>query len=96
MAASALDAYECFFQGRFIFETEKDKLRANEMGIEDFNRKYNLNEIISGDSIFCATGITSGDLVTGIEIDNNEFVSETLITHKSTGLKKVIRIKQKI
>ena len=96
MAASALDAYDCFFQGRFIFETEKDKLRANEMGIEDFNRKYNLNEIISGDSIFCATGITSGDLVTGIEIDNNEFVSETLITHKSTGLKKVIRIKQKI
>jgi len=96
LAASALDAYECFFQGRFIFETEKDQLRANEMGIEDFNRKYNLNEIISGDSIFCATGITSGDLVTGIEIDNNEFVSETLITHKSTGLKKVIRIKQKI
>ena len=96
LAASALDAYNCFFQGRFIFETEKDKLRANEMGIEDFNRKYNLNEIISGDSIFCATGITSGDLVTGIEIDNNEFVSETLITHKSTGLKKVIRIKQKI
>ena len=96
MAASALDAYDCFFQGRFIFETEKDKLRANEMGIEDFNRKYNLNEIISGDSIFCATGITSGDLVTGIEIDNNEFVSETLITHKSSGLKKVIRIKQKI
>ena len=96
LAASALDAYECFFQGRFIFETEKDQLRANEMGIEDFNRKYNLNEIISGDSIFCATGITSGDLVTGIEIDNDEFVSETLITHKSSGLKKVIRIKQKI
>jgi len=96
LAASALDAYDCFFQGRFIFETEKDKLRANKMGIEDFNRKYKLNEIISGDSIFCATGITSGDLVTGIEIDNDEFVSETLITHKSTGLKKVIRIKQKI
>ena len=96
LAASALDAYDCFFQGRFIFETERDKLRANEMGIKDFDRKYNLNEIVSGDSIFCATGITSGDLVTGIEIDNNEFESETLITHKSTGLKKVIRLKQKI
>ena len=96
LAASALDAYDCFFQGRFIFETEKDKLRANKMGIEDFNRKYKLNEIISGDSIFCATGITSGDLVTGIEINNKEFKSETLITHKSTGLKKVIRLKQKI
>ena len=66
------------------------------MGINDFNKKYNLKDIISGDSIFCATGITSGDLVSGIEISNNEFISETLITHKSTGLKKIIKTKQKI
>ena len=96
LAASALDAYDCFFQGKFLFETENDKLRANKMGIKELNKKYNLKEIISGDSIFCATGITSGDLVSGIEIDNNEFISETLITHKSSGLKKVIKIKQKI
>jgi len=96
LAASALDAYNCFFQGKFIFDTDKDKLRAKEMGIEDYNKKYELNEIVSGDSIFCATGITSGDLVSGIEIIGNEFVSETLITHKSSGLTKKIRTKQKI
>ena len=96
LAASALDSYECFFQGKFLFETEKDKSRANKMGIKDLNKKYNLNEIVSGDSIFCATGITSGDLVSGIEIKGNEFISETLITHKSFGLKKRIKIKQKI
>ena len=96
LAASALDAFECFFQCRFLFRTEKDKSRAKNMGINDFNKKYNLKDIISGDSIFCATGITSGDLVSGIEISNNEFISETLITHKSTGLKKIIKTKQKI
>ena len=96
LAASALDAYDCFFQGKFLFETDNDKLRANKMGIKELNKKYNLKEIISGDSIFCATGITSGDLVSGIKIENNEFISETLITHKSSGLKKVIKIKQKI
>jgi len=96
LAASALDSYECFFQGKFLFETEEDKLRANKMGIKDLNKKYDLNEIVSGDSIFCATGITSGDLVSGIEIKENEFISETLITHKSSGLKKRIKIKQKI
>ena len=32
------------------------------MGIKDLNKKYDLNEIVKGDSIFCATGITSGDL----------------------------------
>ena len=43
------------------------------MGIKDLDKKYDLNEIIKGDSIFCATGITTGDLVSGIEIKDNEF-----------------------
>tara|TARA_Y100000992_G_scaffold292019_1_gene249044 strand:+ start:276 stop:1217 length:942 start_codon:yes stop_codon:yes gene_type:complete len=96
LAASALDAFNCHFQGRFLFETEIDKRRAKNMGIKDFNKKYEINEIISGDSIFCSTGITSGDLVSGIEINQNEFISETLITHKSSGLTKKIKTKQKI
>ena len=96
LAASALDSFNCFFQGRFIFNSDREKKRANEMGIDNLNKKYELNEIISGDSIFCATGITTGDLVSGIEILDNEFMSETLITHKSTGLKKVIRKKLNI
>jgi fructose-1,6-bisphosphatase II / sedoheptulose-1,7-bisphosphatase len=96
LVASALDTMNCHFQGRFIFETEIDKSRAKKMGISDFKRKYELNEIISGDSIFCATGITSGDIVKGIEITNNEFNSETIVTHKSTGLKEIKIIRQKI
>ena len=96
LAAAALDTFDCSFQGRFLFETDKDKLRAQKMGINDLTKKYELNEIVSGDSIFCATGITSGDLVSGIKIKGNEFISETLVTHKSTGLKKVIKLKQNI
>ena len=96
LAAAALDTFNCGFQGRFIFDTEIDKIRANKMGIKNLTKKYGLNEIVSGDSIFCASGITSCDLVSGIKINGNEFISETLITHKSTGLKKVIKLKQKI
>ena len=96
LAASALDAFDCFFQCRFLFDTIEDKTRAKKMGIIDLEKKYHLKEIITGDSIFCATGITSGDLVSGINIDTNDFISETLITHKSAGLKKIIKIKQKI
>ena len=94
LAATALDVYNCFFQGRFLFESDEDKLRAKTMHINDLTKKYELNEIVSGDSIFCASGITSGDLVSGIEINGNEFISETLVTHKSSGLKKVIKLKQ--
>ena len=96
LAASALDAFDCFFQCRFLFDTIEDKTRAKKMGIIDLEKKYHLKEIITGDSIFCATGITSGDLVSGINIDSNDFTSETLITHKSAGLKKIFKIKQKI
>jgi len=96
LAASALDAMGCFFQGRFLFETENDKNRAKNMGIEDFNKKYELNEIISGDSIFCATGITSGELVQGIKLEDKKFYSETLVTHKSSGFNEVISLEQSI
>ena len=90
LAASALDTFNCHFQGRFLFETDKDKQRAHTMGIKDFKRKYELNEIVSGDSIFCATGITSGDLVDGIKINGNKYISETLVTHKDSNLNKII------
>ena len=96
LAAAALDAYSCNFQGRFLFESDDDKLRAKQMGISELNKKYELNEIVSGDSIFCATGITSGDLVSGIRIKQSEFISETLVTHKHSGLKKVIKLKQNL
>ena len=96
LAAAALDSYNCNFQGRFLFKTDEDKVRAKKMGINDLGKKYELNEIVTGDTVFCATGITSGDLVSGIQIEDNEFISETLVTHKSSGLKKVVKLKRKI
>ena len=96
LAASALDAYDCHFQGRFIFDNDKDIIAGKSMGIKDFNKKYELNEIVKGDSIFCATGITKSEILNGIIIDNDNFISETLVTHKSTNLKKIIRNKNLI
>jgi len=91
LAASALDAYDCHFQGRFIFDNDKDISDAKKMGISDLNKKYELNEIIKGDSIFCATGITTSDVLSGIEINNKDYTSETLVTHKSSNFKKIIK-----
>ena len=91
LAASALDAFNCHFQGRFIFDNNKDINEAKEMGITDLNKKYELNEIIKGDSIFCATGITASEVLTGIEIIDNNYISETLVTHKSSDFKEIIK-----
>ena len=91
LAASALDTFDCHFQGRFIFDNDKDIKEAKKMGIDDLNKKYELNEIIKGDSIFCATGITASEVLIGIEIKDSNYISETLVTHKSSKYKKIIK-----
>ena len=91
LAASALDAYDCHFQARFIFDNDKDINDAKKMGITDLNKKYELNEIVKGDSIFCATGITTSNVLSGIDINDNNYTSETLVTHKNSNFKKIIK-----
>mgnify|MGYP001465712615 FL=1 len=90
LAASAIDAYGCKFQGRFLFNSDKDISRAKQMGINDLKKKYDLKEIIKGDTIFCATGITNGDLVKGINVKDNNYITETLVTHKSSNMCKIV------
>ena len=91
LAASALDTFNCNFQGRFLFDNDKDINDAKKMGITDLNKKYELNEIVKGDSIFCATGITSSNVLSGIDINDNKYTSETLVTHKNSNFKKIIK-----
>ena len=90
LAASAIDSYNCKFQGRFLFDNEKDISRAKKMGIKDLRKKYELKEIVKGDSIFCATGITNGDLVNGAYVKDNNYITETLVTHKSSKMCKIV------
>ena len=90
LAASALDSYGCFFQGRLIFDNDENIKRAKLMGIKDLKKKYELNDIVTGDSIFCATGITSGDLVKGVSKKGDKFITESLVTHKSIKLNKIL------
>tara|TARA_B100000902_G_scaffold30034_1_gene36013 strand:+ start:703 stop:1668 length:966 start_codon:yes stop_codon:yes gene_type:complete len=83
LAAAALDAYECHFQGKFIFDNENDIKVAKQMGITDLNRKYEINEIVKGDAIFCATAITDTMAMKGVKSeDDHYYMTETLVTHK--------------
>ena len=61
------------------------------MGIEDLNQKYNINDMVKGDVIFCATGVTDGDLVKGIKDRGDSFEAETYVLHKSSNTNKIIK-----
>ena len=84
LAASALDAFNCKFQGRFLFKTDTEKKRAKNMGINELDKKYELKEIIKGSSIFCATGITKNELVNGVKLIDGKFITETLVAQKNS------------
>ena len=86
LAAAALSCFNCQMQTRLIFQNDNEKKRAKRMGINDLSKKYNISDMVKGDVIFCATGITDGILVKGIKDLENKFRSETYITHKSSKL----------
>jgi fructose-1,6-bisphosphatase II / sedoheptulose-1,7-bisphosphatase len=91
LAAAALKCLNCQMQTRLVFQNEQEKIKSKNMGIEDLNRKYYIEDMIKGDVIFCASGVTSGYLLTGIKNYNDYFEAESLVLHNSTNLyKKVI------
>ena len=95
LAAAALDCLDCQMQTRLSFQNQKERDRAKKLGIVDLNKKYNIEDMIRGDVIFCATGVTDGDLVKGIRDFGNFFESQTFVLHKSSKTNKIMRNKIK-
>ena len=87
LAAAALSCFGGQMQGRLVLN-EEEKIRAKKLGISDFKKKYDISEMIKGDVIFCATGVTSGDLVKGVKDLGNEYEVNTYSLHRS---KKIIK-----
>ena len=89
IVAAALSCYGGQIQGRLILDND-EKIRAKKLGIIDFNKKYNIDEMIKGDVIFCATGVTDGDLAKGVTDLGNEYKVTTFALHKSQKVIKTI------
>ena len=82
VVAAALSCYGGQIQGRLVLDDE-EKIRAKKLGILDFKKKYNINDMVKGDVIFCATGVTTGDLASGVKDLGNEYEVNTFALHKS-------------
>jgi len=91
LAAAALKCLDCQMQGRLYFQNPDEKNRAIKLGIKDLDKKYNIEDMVRGDVIFCATGVTDGDFVKGIKISKDFYDSETLVLHKSTKINKIVK-----
>ena len=89
IVAAALSCFGGQMQGRLILN-DNENVRAKKLGITDFKKKYNINEMVKGDVIFCASGVTSGDLAQGIKDVGDKFEVTTLALHKSQNINKTI------
>ena len=95
LAASALTCLDCQMQTRLVFQNDDEKKRARKIGIKELNIKYNIYDMVKGDVIFCATGVTDGNLVKGIKDVGTYFEAETFVLHKSSNTNKIIKNKLK-
>jgi len=91
LAAAALDCMGCQMQTRLFYQNSEERDKAKKLGINNLNKKYNIKEMIKGDVLFCATGVTDGDFLKGIKNFENSFEAETLILHKNTNTNKIIK-----
>ncbi len=89
LAAAALSCYGGQIQGRLVLNKD-EKDRAKKLGISNFEKKYNIDEMVKGDVIFCASGVTNGDLAKGVKNLGNKYEVTTFALHKSKKINKTI------
>tara|TARA_B100001057_G_scaffold473325_2_gene537684 strand:+ start:7016 stop:7957 length:942 start_codon:yes stop_codon:yes gene_type:complete len=85
IVSAALSCFGGQIQGRLVLDSE-EKVRAKKLGVTNFEKKYNIKDMVKGDVIFCATGVTTGDLAQGVEDLGNEFKVNTFALHKSHNI----------
>ena len=85
LAAAALRCIGGQMQGRLVTDSEDQKARALKMGVTDFNKKFTMDEMASGDVIFAATGVTDGNLLEGIRNVRGGFTTHSVVMRSKTG-----------
>ncbi|MBU6408324.1 MAG: class II fructose-bisphosphatase [Alphaproteobacteria bacterium] len=86
LAAAALRCVGGQFQGRLVFRNDDERARAIRTGVTDFDRRYSLDQLVPGDAIFVAAGVTNGSLLRGIRIVNGKAQGQALVMNSATGL----------
>jgi fructose-1,6-bisphosphatase II / sedoheptulose-1,7-bisphosphatase len=85
LAAAALRCIGGQMQTRLVLDTEERRERATKMGIKDFKKKYQIEDMVKGDCLFAATGVTSGAMLNGVKFGKDVIETETVVMRSVTG-----------
>jgi fructose-1,6-bisphosphatase II / sedoheptulose-1,7-bisphosphatase len=93
LAAAALACVGGQFQGKLLFRNDDERGRAAKWGVTDLDKIYELQDLVKGDAIFAATGVTDGSLLEGVKVRKGFISTETIVMRASSGT--VRRVKGK-
>jgi fructose-1,6-bisphosphatase II / sedoheptulose-1,7-bisphosphatase len=91
LAAAALRCIGGQIQGRLVLDTDEKRERAKKMGIKDPRKKYEIEDMVRGDCLFAATGVTTGSLLRGVRFADKIIETETVVMRSTTGTVRWIR-----
>jgi len=95
LAAAALRCVGGQIQTRLVFRKDDERRRAEKLGITDFNRKYSLMDLASGDVVFSATGVTDGSMLRGVKVSREYITTESIVMRSATGTVRWIRARHR-
>lgn len=94
LACAALKCVGGQFQGRLIFRNDDERARAERIGVTDFNRKYDLHELVSADALFVATGVTDGVLLNGVKRSKDSISTHSIVMASATRTVREVRTRR--
>ncbi|QQP92460.1 class II fructose-bisphosphatase [Skermanella sp. TT6] len=90
LAAAALRCIGGQFQGRLLFRNDDEKARAARWGVTDLTRKYELNDLASGNVMFAATGVTTGTMLRGVRRFAGGAVTHSIVMRSKSGTVRIV------
>jgi len=91
LAAAALRCIGGQMQTRLVLDTEERRERAAKMGIKDPKKKFEIEDMVRGDCLFAATGVTTGAMLDGVKLGKNVIETETVVMRSVTGTVRRVR-----
>ena len=95
LAAAALRCVGGQMQGRLVFRNDDERKRAAKWGVKDLARKYGLMELVAGDVVFSATGVTDGSMLRGVHREGNFITTESVVMRSATGTVRWIKARHR-
>jgi fructose-1,6-bisphosphatase II / sedoheptulose-1,7-bisphosphatase len=95
LAAAALRCIGGQMQGRLLLNGAEKMARAEKMGITDPRRIYQAEEMARGDVLFAATGVTDGNLLSGVRFKRDSIETDTLVMRSTSGTVREIRARHR-